>query len=562
MTIVTVDDSMSLDALLTSDATRFEVAQLRADLEWAQEKEELRAESFEDLARAYDEMGWKPLSSVGWATGKGLKLDAIKNMADTNEQLLVNPLIKRAVRIRNSYVFGEGIRFGKLGEQKRSKGSTFAKFQRANKAAIFSKQACEELETALCTAGNLFLLLDKSPGAISQIIRVPISEISGIVTTKGNIERKLFIQRTWSEPKSGKVGDVNEDTIKRWYPIAEAIDTMTPDERAWTDDSDAEAKVDWTRAVVHISVNRQLNWLWGMADLQPVVFWAKAYKEALESQYVLLRALSKWALKVTAPTATAAKRAAAKIAAAPSLDAQGRPVTSGATAALGGGEDLQAISKAGANVDFDAPQPLAAMVAAGMEVSLEHLLSNPEVKSVGAETLAMPTVKAMSSRQAIFRAMYETIFNFFKIPELEIVFPPIQAEPIHRIIQAIVTAASTNALHPKEIREMVVLALRLYGVEPLPTLPEAGAYQEFVTGINPQAQADAELAAKQQGVNDHAGTSPQKTPDASGKKRSPAGALADGDHEQRSSEDGSAVPDPGNTLALLKQLTEIVEGQQ
>jgi hypothetical protein len=158
----------------------------------------------------------------------------------------------------------------------------------------------------------------------------------------------------------------------------------------------------------------------------------------------------------------------------------------------------------------------------------------------------------MQARQLLFARGFQKIFAYFGMPNVLPKFPPIQWEPVHRMIQGITTAASTNALHPEETRQLIINVMKQYGIDPLAALPEDGRNAKFVSGIDAAAQAQQQADLAKQGLdnqaaaadakvgqpNTNAGTSPQKTPKGSSgsKGRGPAGALAAGDHSQRKSQ--------------------------
>lgn len=555
----------------------------------------------------YDSAGWDLLSSNGEFDHRGVPLNIVQKWATVNQQLVaINPMIKRGVQIRVSYIFGEGVLFGttdpgrtpqsiqpavdpnaptkeplQFGKRPPNAGTAKnaakevvggtpqqgapldqPRTRRRKSPAdaiieknkhVFSAHGYEQQEIAACTDGNLFYLLDKSD---KSIVRVPISEITGIVTRSDDRETQLYIQRTWTEVKNNADAtdpSAQQDVRKLWFQVVGTeyrTDRKRNEVTRTIKDGDGSIPVDPSRQMLHVAVNDQISWIWGVPDIQSVLFWAKSYKETLEANYTLVRALAKFTWKISNTTPQQTKRAAQRVATAAAIDPlTGRPSTAGGTAIAPGDTDLVAINKAGANVNFDAARPLAAMVAAGLEVSLIELLSDPSIgNQASAASLGIPTLKAMTRRQAIFRDAYKAMFDYFGV-KVDPTFPPIQSEAIHRVIQAVVTAASTNALHPEEIREMLILALRAVGINPLDALPSAGQYAEYVTGINPQAAAqqandlaiataDANAQAKADGVNNNAGTSPANTPKgaAKGKGRQPAGANSDGTHDNRKSE--------------------------
>lgn len=465
-------------------------------------------ESMQDLSRAVEDMGWKPLGSVGYGDS-GMDLEAIRRCTETTRPLYAaNPLVKRGIRARIGYIWGEGVTVT---------GRSVSRIVKANAAAMFSRTAQGENEAAAATDGNVVFHLSRRD---RKMHRIPLAQIGEYVVDPDHPDVKWFVKRVWSISgiDVGTGQRINE-TKEVWYPTLDYVDASLPIPVAIGGTPVEQAEV------IHvITFNRQIGWLWGVPDLLPAIFWSRAYKEFLESHYTLVRSLARFAFKVTdtRPSGSAAKRAAIKIAAPQNVDpTTGQRSDAGAVATMGQGVDLLAVNKAGANVDFEAGKPLAAMVASAMEVPLTTILS--ESSAATDEALDMPTVKSAQARQEQWAENIVRMLEYLGGAGVKVQFPPIQAAPIHRVVQAIVTAASAGVLFPAEVRDLIVKAMHGYGIEPRSGLPEPGEWKQYVT---PQAL--------------NPGTSPQQTPDDTGSapdgQRTPAGAQADGDHEMRPTE--------------------------
>lgn len=459
-------------------------------------------ESVEDLQRAVDEMGWAPLfGPYGGADESGMRLDAIRKLLTHTRSLVAgNPLVRKGVLARTGIIWGEGITVT---------GNKTAQIIKRNDKLIFSPDARQELESALATDGNILFLLDKRT---QKIIRMPMSQVADFIISPEDGESIQMVRRSWTVRTLNDQGVVVDQRKEMWYPTVEFME----------DDPSLPASiggvlVEQTQAINIVSVNQQIGWQWGVPDLLSVLFWAKAYKEFLEAEYTLVRALARFAWKATdtRPKGKGVKGAAVKIA------RPGEGIDAGATVTTPGGMDFVAINKAGANVNFDTGRPLAAMVAAGLEVPLSILLAEPRQSTNNYEISLDPsTVKMGQARQAVWADELTRMFVYLGATRAKVQFPPIQSAPIHRVIQSFVTAASTGVMWPAEVREVIVKALMDFGLTPKGTLPAPEQWQAY--------------AAKSQ---QNPGTSPFNTPDNSDPtSRSPAGALADGDHEQRPSE--------------------------
>lgn len=464
---------------------------------------EMLAESVEDLQRAVDELGWAPLfGPYGGADESGMRLDSIRKLIKQTRSLVAgNPLVRKGVLSRTGFIWGEGITVT---------GNRTKQIIDKNDKLIFSPDARQELESALATDGNILFLLDRNT---QKIIRIPMSQVADFIISPEDGETIQFIKRVWTVRTLTSTGTVEDKHQEVWYPTIEFVeDNPIPAVIA-------RVPVEQNRAINIVSVNQQIGWLWGVPDLLSVLFWARAYKEFLEAEYTLVRALAKFAFKVTdtRPKGKGAKAAAVKIA----RPADQNGIDAGATVTTPGGMDMVAINKAGANVSFDAGRPLAAMVAAGLEVPLSILLAEPRQSTNNYEISLDPsTVKAAQARQAVWADELTRMFVYLGATKAKVEFPPIQSAPIHRVIQSIVTAASSGVMWPEEVRELIVKTLVDFGLNAKNMLPGPEEWQAYAN----KAQQNP-------------GTSPFNTPDNSDPVgRSPAGPLADNDHEMRPSE--------------------------
>jgi hypothetical protein len=103
------------------------------------------------------------------------------------------------------------------------------------------------------------------------------------------------------------------------------------------------------------------------------------------------------------------------------------------------------------------------MVASALEVSVVALLSDPGTSGAygTAQTLDVPTVKAMEARQQVWTLFYRRVMKFLgaNMMELEINWPKIETEPSQRMMQALALAKETNAIWDDEYRDAVIETL-------------------------------------------------------------------------------------------------------
>lgn len=484
-----------------------EVAQLREENNALSNGMEILEESIADLVLRLDDLNWRPLGES--ADPHALPLQTIRNTSIVTRGLLaVNPLIKRGMALRCAYIFGGGVEFRGL-----DKYPAFAKNARVNKY-LLSTRAQIESESACGTDGNFFLLIKRGKGRNgaqggATVQRVPITQITGVITDPDDTEDIWFYKRQWATVTSDISADTEEVSMNTvYYP---ALDY---DERA--NGKPAQYRgypVDWTARLAHKQADSQTGWLWGAPDLLPVIFWAKAHKEFLENQAALVKAYSRFAFKITAPNVRGVSQAAQKVANAPGTNQlNGDPNSVGATAIMGGGSTISALGRTGGSVDFEAGTPLAGYVAAGLSVPLHELLNaGSESNRSGAESLSTPTVRVMRARQETWEDFYDQIFDYLGM-DIEAVFPAIDPEATYRQIQAIAQASDLLVLSALEVRKLTLDAFQLDGDDWDPTkMPSEEELGNLILELQMQkeqiqAQVDAPLPGGK-GVSPAAGKS-------------------------------------------------------
>src|SRR5690554_7404357 len=96
------------------------------------------------------------------------------------------------------------------------------------------------------------------------------------------------------------------------------------------------------------------------------------------------------------------------------------------------------------------------MIAAGLEIPLPMLTSDPgSGNRATAETLDTPTNTAMEARQQLMDDALRRVLRALGVGEVELDWPPVSEDPLHRLIQAYDMAGRTGVLFPQEWRELI-----------------------------------------------------------------------------------------------------------
>lgn len=387
---------------------------------------EALTESVRDLALRYEDIGWDLLSG-DFDEASGPTLENLKDWDEKLSDLAAsNPLMRRGAQLRHGYIFGKGVVFTEV-----KPGSQRVIDDELNERALFSVQAYEEMNLALFTGGNFFTLYDKTE---KRFIRVPLRQITGVVTSEDSDEEIRYVKRTWT---------VNKQTREVWYPL-----NTTKNPAAYVkNDLGERTPVDRNRIMYMKTSNKQVGWTFGVPDALAALSWVLAYSEYLKDNSVLVKAYSQFALKVTKKTKAGVENAAVKIS---------KPGTGG-TAAMIEGNELTAMPATGSQVNFNNGQPLAAMVATSLGVSVIALLGSPGAAggSYGAaQTLDSPTLIGMEAIQDSWSIFFRQVLRGLGSPNASAEFPAIETDPVYRVIGAAAQALSVGGLTQREFFDL------------------------------------------------------------------------------------------------------------
>jgi hypothetical protein len=442
---------------------------------------EMLKESYQSMAQAvlaFDDAGWNEVSAAALEDGFQLQdlKDASKRIRELTEG---NPLLKRGAALRTSYVFGKGLSFGELQPR-------YKRFidDAVNQDVLFSPEAQAINERSHFTDGQFFLLANVST---KQFQRVPFSEISAVVTNPDNPEELWYVRRTWTRKGQSLAGQGTQDVqLNVWYPV----DTYKPANGRYVARI-AEYPVDAKFVMFPSRVNRRSGRTFGTPDALPAVPWAHAYNEFLKDGSRMLKALSMFAWQLKSKTKTGVQNAAAAIAS---------PGSAGSTAVLGADMELSSMPRAG-SVDLTDGRPLGSMVASALEVSVVALLSDPGSSGAygTAQTLDVPTLKAMEARQHIWTSFYKRVMEFLGIRDAQVNWPKIESEPSQRLMQALALAHETGAIWDDEYREAVIETLDVPRLHVGP--PPAAGSQDAGSAVPAQGNSGA-VGSMQDNAND------------------------------------------------------------
>lgn len=440
---------------------------------------EFLQESIRDLSLRLEDRGWQ---TIGTDEESVMSREALRTAAQDGRALAVaHPLIRRGLSLRTSYIHGQG------GPQITVDADTTQDVNAVvqawwsspeNQLAVTGPEARARLERALSTDGNVFIACFTNPATGMVASRtLPFDEITRVITNPDDRMEPWFYERT-------RYVNGRDETV--FYPDI----TYAPTSRPRMIDG---RTVEWGAPVRHVKINDLDGWTMGVGDTVSVAPMARAYRDFLADWVRLTKSLSQFVWRATADgkRAAAARRALARV---PSTGDSGV----GASMVLGAGETLEAIPKTGATIDADSGRPLLAMIAAGLDVPVTMLSTDPGVTGARAtaETLDRPMYLAMQARRDVWGAAYIDIAEYaveqaIRAPQgvlrgeivrddwtrsdhavldggeptITVSWPDLTTESLPDMIRAIREADATEKIPPKTVARLLLVALSVDDVD-------------------------------------------------------------------------------------------------
>lgn len=454
------------------------------------------SESMGALEQQMYEPGWQRLTAEA---EQEFTRDGLKQITAVCRIMSIkNPLIKRGLALRHSYIWGQGV---EITARDPKINDVVQAFLDDNQDTFSGPQSREELNRALSTDGNVFLALFTDPltGRV-QVRAIPWDQITTVICNPEDTSEIWYYRREWwAEYVDTRSGGLITTRKSAYYPALGYRPSSRPRVLNLANYGDAEpAKIIWDAPVYHVKVGGHLHWKWGVPDVYAAIDWALAYKDFLTDWATLIKSLSRFAWRITAPGSKQAQ-IKAKISQAPGVD----PVTgdfrhAGGTAIQSPGQMLEAIPKSGATIDSESGRPLAAMVAAALDLPVTMLLGDPGVTGARAtaETLDTPTERAMEGRRLIWGQAINAILQYVvaesvRAPDgllrgkitrnahdaemiklwgrrdttIDISWPDLDEVDIATVVKAIVDADATGHLPPLTVARLLLEALGVTDVD-------------------------------------------------------------------------------------------------
>lgn len=369
---------------------------------------EILQERLVELELALEDAGWNRLGSEDDRQFTRAALKTINRTARL--YWLKNPLIKRAVYTQTAYIFGQGVEIKATNPEIGDLIKEFMNDQK-NQTELTSHQARMMKETELQLLANLyFVFFVNTSDGTTRIRTIPDDEIERVIYNPEDRKEPWYYLRVWKQPKKPGSSDVVDKSML--YPDYR----YNPKTRPTSLSLDGKTIKIATEQVYHVKVNCLSDMDFGVSEVYAAIDWAKAYKEFLEDWATLVKALSKFAWRVTSKTGAKGVNAAkalfnSTVTADNPVDANNPPAT-GSMLIHGQGLDVAPITKSGTTTSVDDGRRMLLMVSAATGI-FEHYFGDPSTGNLAtAKSMERPMELMFKDRQTLWADVHVDILQY------------------------------------------------------------------------------------------------------------------------------------------------------
>ena len=394
-----------------------------------------------------DDKGWVPLSGFSADDQEfGLDLDALKAWSrQLREEMTGAPWMGRGFRLRHSYVWKDGIRYGNIPAPTKGKKNLQEIIDRpGNQLHFFGQGARKRREGRLYSDGVAFWVGNEKTKNIEAI---PLWQITDQITDPDGLGLAWAYKREWPQ-RDLHSGKVTNKTL--WYFTDQFKDKRIPKIKVDPNGaSPIEEEVSQDSVILDLHANRLDGFVYGSPDALAASAWQGYARDAYMDGRTMQKALASFAFKASVGSAQGGNKAAL---------AFGSPQGAGQTAVMGGANDLVPVSSAGKGYDFDSIRALVAVVATALDVSVIALTANPgdAGSSYGAsQTLDLPTRLSMEARRSDHVDFDKRVLRFLGMTEEpDVTFKPYDdGAEVYRSAQALLLEYGADVMTRQELRD-------------------------------------------------------------------------------------------------------------
>ena len=322
-----------------------------------------------------------------------------------------NPLILRGVKLKTSFVFGQGLNLQAKDPAVNEVVQAFW-MDPANQACLTSQQALIEQEDNLQLEANAFFALFTHPATGRVRVRsLPFDEIEETISDPDDALAVWYYRRDFTR----KVFDLTSGTHRE-----EQVTEYHPDWRyrpAAKPDTIGGKPVRWDAPVYHVAVNRLPGMRWGVSEVYAALDWARSYKEFLENWASIVAAYARFAWQAkTKGGASAVAAVKSRLQVTSNGNGAGAdtnpPPATASTFVSNSGVSLEPVRTAGATTSAEDGRRLLLMVCAALGV-YEHYLGDPATGNLAtAKAMERPMELMFLTRRMLWADVLTAILMY------------------------------------------------------------------------------------------------------------------------------------------------------
>lgn len=417
-----------------------------------------------------EDIGWQRQIAQGDMEFSREGLDRLMQLARL--AFMKNPLIRRGTEISKHYVFGQGLEITSEDERTQALIDEVW-FDPKNQRAFTSDTQLMESEVNLAVKGNEFLVVfaDAAP---PQIRRVRAEEIRTIICNPDDASEPWWYKRCYYEQPISASGAVMPDVYREVY--YEAV-TLPDSERRPAIDGKPIAE----GRMYHVAVGHLEDMRFGVPEIYPAIDWARSHTQFLEDCATVMRALSRFATKITRKGSTREQLEATRRRMETTLGAQpgfsedrNPPPVTGSTFIGTDNTTYEPVKVQGATISPSDGRQFRLQVAAALGIP-ETMFGDVDVGNFAtSKTLDRPTELRFVARQSLWRSAIQDILAFIveqrlRIPQAQVSinvdFPPILEPDKAGEIGSLVQVNSTGRVPGETISRMMMSVLGIKDIQ-------------------------------------------------------------------------------------------------
>lgn len=383
----------------------------------AESKEMLAKEGLADLELAFEDVGWRDLTSY-YGIWKFNRATLRRVVALSRIMYVVNPLIKRAVTVQELYVWGAGCRIKAKDPVVDEVLQEFFEDPKNQKVIGQGEEGWVQREREQRIDGNQFLAFftNRVTGAV-RVRLLPYDVVEDILYNPQDNKEVWFYKRSMAT--SGILD--SEISVDTTTVPTQGMNVLYPD-IGWNPTfrpvsfGTSPVVIDWNVRILHIKTGSLSSMKFGLPELYSALNWATAYKRILENFATILAAYARIAMKMTGLAGKKGAAAAKSKLNTAVSNAETRdtnpPTNTASWMALAGNVDIQPVKTAHSTTAPDEARALRSMVASGADLP-EHFFGDSDVGNFAtSETLDRPTELKMIARQTMWRVVILQISRY------------------------------------------------------------------------------------------------------------------------------------------------------